>query len=219
MQFSKNSYKIVTEVLAILASIITVFVFISEQTLKNSILFPAGIILILLILSIFIFFYKTYRFTMALIALIIVCCIIFQADFFLPRKQHMEDGIQVIATEQTVTVPQAKVMWQKACGKELSWIEAKDWVLQIKQKGYLGFYNWRLPSRNELLNLRKVVLSNPGTFFDVDKWHWSGDNKDLIHAWAVNPQNAKMKFHYHDETENPENKDTILVVRLVRTVK
>jgi len=118
--------------------------------------------------------------------------------------------------EQTVTIFENKLMWEKARMKDLDWLEARDWVEEANRKNYLGYKDWRLPSRYELLDLRKIVISNPGIFSDVNKWHWSNDNENLLEAWVVNLKDAKQETFFFNNTQNPEAKSKVHAVRLVR---
>lgn len=85
----------------------------------------------------------------------------------------------------------------------MAWDEASSWVEGANSRGFLGYDDWRLPSRRELLYLTcparaRPSLPDPHPFLNVfQHWHWtatpfaapgaSGDS-----AWRVHMEGGRM---------------------------
>jgi superfamily I DNA/RNA helicase len=65
---------------------------------------------------------------------------------------------------------------------------------------------WRLPTRAELLELRRTMPA--GLFPDIREWFWTAEPRELEHAWAIS---------FQDGTERDWPQTSAFRVRLVRS--
>ncbi len=87
------------------------------------------------------------------------------------------------------------LMWyQSGSDKHMEWKKVKDWVMDLNDRGYAGYYDWRLPTVEEAASLlessKKAGDLFIDTVFDIKQSYiWTGDKKDtasyLYGAWAV----------------------------------
>ncbi len=89
------------------------------------------------------------------------------------------------------------LMWhQSGSFKNMSWKRAKKWVIELNEKGYAGFSDWRLPTLEETVSLLEPE-KNGNQFIDpaFDKTQssiWTCDSNvssaslSLDRAWSVN---------------------------------
>ncbi|MFQ5965921.1 MAG: DUF1566 domain-containing protein [Candidatus Scalinduaceae bacterium] len=87
------------------------------------------------------------------------------------------------------------LMWhQSGSDKNMVWNEAKQWVRDLNNRGYAGYYDWRLPTVEEAVSLlelsKKAGDLNIDTVFDIrQSGIWTGDENDtasyLDGAWSV----------------------------------
>ncbi len=107
--------------------------------------------------------------------------------------------------------------------KSISWYEIKSWITSVNEKGYGGFKDWRLPTKDELSTL---LLAKPvnqcwldkNLFFDT-QWkdkliYWTSSTQSIVglskpHVYLVN---FNLGFCY---TGTPQN---TYQLRLVRSI-
>lgn len=103
------------------------------------------------------------------------------------------------------------LLWTKKAnfaGFPLTWQEALDFVANMNRAGYLGFADWRLPNRRELLSLLGFQDSRPalpqgypfeGVFLG---WYWSSTSAAISpdHAWYVHMEGGRMFFGGKDQS-------------------
>ncbi|MFQ5965920.1 MAG: DUF1566 domain-containing protein [Candidatus Scalinduaceae bacterium] len=87
------------------------------------------------------------------------------------------------------------LMWhQSGSDKYMEWKKAKDWVSDLNNMGYAGYYDWRLPTVEEAASLlessKKAGDLYIDTVFDIRQIYiWTGDKNDTARyldvAWAV----------------------------------
>lgn len=121
-----------------------------------------------------------------------------------PWDLEIEDG--------TFTIE--KLMWTKSkviCDNHdvMTWREATGCVKEASQKRYKGYEDWRLPSKDELIELAKFIKSNRGLFLNTDTSYWSWNNSGFD-AFVVNESGR---------AEKKDKKDNQASVRLVRSIE
>ncbi len=84
-------------------------------------------------------------------------------------------------------------MWhQSGIPGTTTWNEAKRLIQRLNNRGYGGYYDWRLPTLEEAMSLLEPGKRDGGLFisqvFDrYQEWIWTGDKKNGINAaWNVN---------------------------------
>lgn len=95
-------------------------------------------------------------------------------------------------------------MWhQSGSDKYMKWEEAKRWVKDLNQKGYAGYYDWRLPTVEEAASLLESRKNNDDLSIDpvFDKkqfWIWTGDRYGSESAWYVSFNIGNVNWDYPD---------------------
>jgi len=74
------------------------------------------------------------------------------------------------------------LMWhQSGSDSSMEWKQAKKWVKGLNEKGYAGYYDWRLPTAEEAVSLLESSTHNNlhinTVFSNNQKWVWTGDKK------------------------------------------
>lgn len=90
----------------------------------------------------------------------------------------------------------------------LTWQEALDYVRDMNQQQSLGYKDWRLPNRRELLSLlsfqtHKPALPTEHPFDEVFLgWYWTSTTAAIssIHAWYVHLEGARMFYGGKDQS-------------------
>ena len=106
--------------------------------------------------------------------------------------------VNIIKDDKIVIDHATGLMWhQSGSFKNMSWKKAKKWVIELNEKGYAGFSDWRLPTLEEAVSLLEPGEKNGNQFIDpvFDKTQssiWtcdsniSNDSISLDRAWSVN---------------------------------
>ncbi len=98
-------------------------------------------------------------------------------------------------------------------GGRRSWQQALDYVKCLNNNNYLGYSDWRLPNRKELVSLIDSSMYNPALpnghpFSGVQSWYWSSTSYDAVytdvvwfvvsvdygHAWNVNMDHGSVSY-------------------------
>ena len=90
-------------------------------------------------------------------------------NFFLKSKNEKGEFPNEFIDNRdgTVTDKATELMWQKSGSPSvLSWKEAEQYVLQLNEQCYCGYYNWRIPTVEELASLLKRSINTKGQHID-----------------------------------------------------
>ncbi|MFZ5425789.1 MAG: DUF1566 domain-containing protein [Thermodesulfobacteriota bacterium] len=82
----------------------------------------------------------------------------------------------------------------------MTWAEAAAWIESANRDGLLGWHDWRLPSRRELLYLASPARARPALpphhpFKNLfQHWHWTSTPAASAegHAWRVHLEGGRM---------------------------
>ena len=128
--------------------------------------------------------------------------------------------------EGTVTDTTTDLMWQKS-GSELtlSWNQAKQYIQQLNEQGFGGYYNWRIPTVEELASLLKGEMNAKGQLMDPlfhnkQKECWSADpyeQSDLSSVYNLVIDFSKGSIEDRCSDESSTRQD-FCFVKAVRTV-
>lgn len=126
----------------------------------------------------------------------------------------------------TVTDTTTELMWQKGGAlSALSWNEAEQYVQQLNKQGFGSYYNWRIPTVEELASLLKGKVNAKGLHIDPlfdskQKEFWSSDfsegldqssSKNLV----INFSKGSIGERLSDNTTTGQD---LCSVRAVRTL-
>lgn len=103
------------------------------------------------------------------------------------------------------------LMWPvdaNIAGLPMTWPEALAWVAELNEARFLGFADWRLPNRRELVSLtsrqtRKPALPEGHPFRNVfSHWYWSATTAAPApaHAWCVHFEGARLFYGGKDQS-------------------
>jgi hypothetical protein len=104
----------------------------------------------------------------------------------------------IIENDKVVIDHATGLMWhQSGSSVNVSWKRAKKWVIKLKENGYAGFTDWRLPTLEETVSLLEPSAKNGNQFINpaFDKAQssvWTCDSNisssslSLDRAWSVN---------------------------------
>ncbi len=123
-----------------------------------------------------------------------------QYDLFSSRFVDLGNG--------TLYDPQSKLIWSKKGNERgISWYDAESCLKRLNQMAYLGFRDWRMPTRNELRTLvnyakgagygsgDKAIAAflNKEGFTNVQsEWYWTSTINASSNAWVINFQNGRI---------------------------
>lgn len=111
-------------------------------------------------------------------------------------------GVFVTVTEKKrrslIDDPSLGVIWAlngNIAGKQMNWQEAMDWV---KSLNYLGYSDWRLPTKVELKAFANRSGNRPSEWFNANgfnniqsSWYWSSDYESSGGFY----KNSKFAWH------------------------
>jgi len=132
-----------------------------------------------------------------------------QYDLFTSRLVVIGNG--------TVYDTQTKLIWgKKENGNDINWYAARDYIKRLNEQAYLGFRDWRMPTKEELntlvSNAKSSGFGNDGmTIADFlnregfsgiqKKSYWTSTCSDSSNAWVI-------RFNNGSEEESSLNNDT-----------
>ncbi|MCP4115332.1 MAG: TIR domain-containing protein [Desulfobacteraceae bacterium] len=140
------------------------------------------------------------------LSLLAICAVAVLLYLFSAGTSALPDYINM--DKNYITDLRANVMWQRSKAGYMNLSDARKYRDKINGKKSSAFRNWRLPHKNELLALRKIVKKYPGYFPDENPWYWSGDEKGLMFAWAV-----KLGDDSDPDYINKDEANAVLLVR------
>lgn len=101
----------------------------------------------------------------------------------------------------TIYDTQSKLIWSKKGNESgITWYAALDYIKRLNEQAYLGFRDWRMPTKEELKTLIHYAKSagygsgnksiddfiNKEGFSNMqDMWYWTATLKDSSNAWVV----------------------------------
>ena len=126
-----------------------------------------------------------------------------------PTKLQPKQGTVATEKERLIyTDPKTGLMWPidgNMSGKKMNWVDAMIWANKLN---YVGYSDWRLPSKAEFEALSKqcgdlaAVWLNSNGFNNVQSdgyWSSSTDSDKTDYAWGVNMSNALIGHFYSKE--------------------
>jgi hypothetical protein len=126
----------------------------------------------------------------------------------------------------TVTDTTTELMWQKSgSASTLSWNQTKQYVQQLNEQGFGGYYNWRIPTTEELASLLNLSLGPNRVYIDPlfdtkQKECWSSDLSEGSSQSSF--KNLVIDFSKGSIEERRSDNNTtgmdLCSVRAVRTV-
>ncbi len=90
-------------------------------------------------------------------------------SFYAKDKNEQGDFLNEFIDNRdgTVTDRATELMWQKSgSASTLSWNQAKQYVQQLNEQGFGGYYNWRIPTIEELASLLEGKVNAKGQHID-----------------------------------------------------
>ena len=100
----------------------------------------------------------------------------------------------------------------------MSWLKAQRRIRQINQQGLMGYHNWRLPNKGELLRLARFARKHRAFFSGDDWWHWSATRGGPLTAWRVKLGAVGAAFDDFDESAKKTDFEEPYAIRLVRSL-
>jgi len=101
----------------------------------------------------------------------------------------------------TIYDPQSKLIWsKKGNDNDITWYAALDYIKRLNEQAYLGFRDWRMPTKEELRSLVGYAKSagygngnksiddfrNREGFGNIQEtWYWTATLRDPSNAWLV----------------------------------
>ncbi|MCP4133492.1 MAG: DUF1566 domain-containing protein [bacterium] len=108
--------------------------------------------------------------------------------------------------DNTITDKKHKLMWKSKAEYNMTWYEAYNY----SQKKLNKYSDWRLPNKNELLNLAIFVKNNSSLFTGTGGWFWSSETFSSLGAYIVKGNEPKNSLQDKEKKES---------VRLIRSIK
>ena len=133
-----------------------------------------------------------------------------------PNGLGIENKLQIQENKDVVYDSSTGLMWQRSGSKSgMSYREAKKYIATLQSSSFAGYSDWRLPTMEEALSLKKPRKLNGDLFispvFDASqKWIWTSDHiftKLLTVSWCV------KYFHGHTFYYNNSAKINVRAVR------
>lgn len=102
-------------------------------------------------------------------------------------------ALKIINGDNVVVDYVTNLMWlQSGSSEPMTWQEAKKWVSGLRERGYAGYNDWRLPTLEEAVSLLELSRNNGGLYIEPvfgkeQRWVWTGDNHhgSQTAAWGV----------------------------------
>lgn len=95
------------------------------------------------------------------------------------------------------------LMWQQSgSSEELDFEDTKKWIIELNDKGFAGFNDWRIPTLEEGMSLMEAEKRKSGLyidpFFDSQQtWIWTTDKvQDSDWQWVVYFSNGLCSVNY-----------------------
>jgi hypothetical protein len=107
----------------------------------------------------------------------------------LPYIDHIYEE-KAIKYDDIVIDHTTRLMWQRSGSpKPMRWKEAKRWVSELNDRGYVSYNDWRLPTVEEAASLLESSKRNgiliDRVFDNRQKRIWTCDKKSPIESWYV----------------------------------
>ena len=100
-------------------------------------------------------------------------------DTFLnPEGKGLDNKFELKKNGQVVYDQASGLIWQQSGSNiDMTYEKAKEWINALNREGYAGYYDWRLPTLKEAMNLIEPKKSSNGLYldsvFDKTKWIWT----------------------------------------------
>jgi ubiquinone/menaquinone biosynthesis C-methylase UbiE len=92
----------------------------------------------------------------------------------------------------TIVIDEASgLMWyQGGSSRFMSYFDAKEWIIEQNSKGFAGYYDWRLPTAEEVISLLESSKKSNGMYIDPifsqqQSWFWTGDKFNSNRAFVL----------------------------------
>ena len=121
-----------------------------------------------------------------------------------------------------------KLIWSKQGNeKDISWNAAQDYIKRLNEQAYLGFKDWRMPTKQELATLVQYAKSagygsggktiadflNREGFSNIQKkWYWTSTFQNSSSVWGIDFENGEVQIP-HWPSGGERNHCFILPVR------
>lgn len=143
-------------------------------------------------------------------------CWNFNSDFCNPNGDF--ENFFIDNDNGTVTDLVTRLMWQKGGSPgEMTWKEAWEYILELNNRNFAGYSDWRLPTTEELGTLIECSWKNGELFIETafeggQRNCWSADSRGDERAWKVN-------FHLGHIADSPVNyRNSVRAVRSEKAV-
>ncbi len=123
-------------------------------------------------------------------------------------------SVKTIRGDKVVVDKTTGLMWhQGGSSSAIIFSKAKEWISSLNNRGYAGYYDWRLPTLEEGASLLKSSKRN-GVYIDPvfsskQLWIWTGDSYSSTSGWVV---------YFGNGNVNRYNFNAFNYVRPVRSV-
>lgn len=101
-------------------------------------------------------------------------------------------ALKIINGDKVVVDNVTNLMWfQSGSSEPVTWQEATQWVSGLRERGYAGYNDWRLPTLEEAVSLLELSRKNGDLYIEPvfskeQRWMWTGDSHSSESAaWGV----------------------------------
>ena len=112
--------------------------------------------------------------------------------------------LQTINNDKIIISKSTGLMWHQS-GSEapINWYKGKGWIRELNRSGYAGFFDWRIPTVEEVASLLKEREINMDLFVDnsfsnLQNSIWTCDNYGTYYVWRVDFQNGCINLKNND---------------------
>jgi hypothetical protein len=132
------------------------------------------------------------------------------------------DSRFTLNSDQTVTDNVTGLVWAKSANLivlrdptfgstpdgRIGWHDALQFVTRLNSEGYLGYSDWRLPNRNEMVSLVNYAETDPATWIKIQgisnlqQHYWSSTSSasSTSHAWNIDLAGSVTEKNKYDSS-------------------